>query len=184
MATKKFYIVIDAQNDFVTGPLGTPEAQKAIKEIAKILKERENKDYLDAGTLIFTRDTHLYSYLDTTEGKFLPIKHCITGTPGWCIVNELQEYAQKTCIYNIINKDNFGFSNWKTFFNENFPYDSLDITLMGLCTDICVIVNALMLRTLFPNAKISVLSSCCAGTTPENHEAALKVMKACNIEII
>lgn len=168
----KYLIVIDMQNDFVTGPLGTPEAVAIVNKIKnKIIKEYPVRSFV-----FFTRDTHYSNYFDSQEGKKLP-KHCINETPGWCIVDELNKFSES----RIINKTTFGTLNW----TDRFLFqDCYTIEIVGVCTDICVISNALILKTIFPETKIIVDSSCCAGTTPELHQKALDVMRSCQIEVI
>lgn len=168
----KILIVVDMQNDFVTGALANPVAKAIVPKIAKkIEKYKRKKD-----RIIFTRDTHNSDYLDTPEGEALPIPHCINGTWGWLVVDEL---SHPECKH--INKPTFGYRYW-----EYDIYDGNDLTeieLVGTCTDICVISNALILKAVCPNIKISVDSSCCAGLTPEKHAAALEVMKSCQINV-
>lgn len=170
----KVLIVIDVQNDFVTGALGTPEAIKIIPNVKKKIKE-----YTDAGyRVIFTRDTHDVDYLITNEGKHLPVEHCIFGTEGWDIVDgvDIPEYEN----VEYINKTTFGFTKW---FNNKFKDDD-EIEIVGLCTDICVVSNALIIKSLFPNLDIKVDASCCAGVTPQTHKSALETMRMCQIEIV
>ena len=174
--SNRLLIVVDMQNDFVSGSLGTEEAKKIVPNVVNLVKEyKEDTFYSD---IIFTRDTHGRNYLNTDEGKHLPIKHCIDGTPGWCIIDELQDYA-----YKILNKNKFGYGNWENYI-YGLPRVPHEITLVGLVTDICVITNAVLLKTLLSDIKIRVDASCCAGTTPEKHKAALEVMKSCQIEVI
>ena len=168
---KKTLIIIDMQNDFVYGSLANPAAEAIIPNIKKkIEKYQKNND-----EIIFTRDTHNSDYLDTTEGKYLPVSHCIMGTSGWLTVDELNYPG-----YRHINKPTFGYKHW------GYEFDTFDpeIEIVGTCTDICVISNALILKAEFPRAKIIVDASCCAGLTPEKHKAALEVMKSCQIEVI
>lgn len=164
-------IVVDVQNDFVTGSLGTPEAQAIIPNVRKKIAEyRERND-----KIIFTQDTHDSNYLETSEGKYLPIPHCITGTDGWKIVDELSNDEDI-----IVYKSTFGNLYWSKLISQNND----EIEIIGLCTDICVISNALILKAMFPNIKITVDASCCAGVTPETHKSAIEVMKMCQIDII
>ena len=165
---KKTLIVVDMQNDFIDMALGTPEAVAIVPKVkAKI--ER----YLAAGDeIIFTRDTHFEDYLQTTEGKKLPVKHCIKGTKGWEIADGV--YAEGC---KIIDKPNFGWPNWK---DETLA----EVEIIGLCTDICVVSNALIIKATFPDAVVKVDSSCCAGVTVATHEAALKTMAMCQIDIL
>lgn len=165
---KKTLIVVDMQNDFVSGTLGTKEAQVIIPNIKKKIQEYFN----NGDEIIFTRDTHEEDYLKTNEGKHLPIKHCIFGTHGWQVVDGLEV---PNCAY--ISKPNFGWVHWN---RRNFE----EIEIVGLCTDICVVSNALILKAMFPEINIAVDATCCAGTTPENHKAALQVMKSCQINVI
>ena len=165
---KKTLIVVDMQNDFIDMALGTPEA------VAIVPKVREKiQSYMQNGDeVIFTRDTHFDNYLQTAEGKKLPVVHCIKESRGWQIADGL--YADG---YKIIDKPNFGWPNWK---DEHLE----EVELVGLCTDICVVSNALIIKATFPEATVKVDSSCCAGVTVETHEAALKTMEMCQIEVI
>ena len=162
-------IVVDMQNDFVTGSLGSKDAQAIIFNVKTKIKEYANR----GERIIFTRDTHGEDYLDTPEGKKLPIKHCIYGTKGWEIVPGLEV---GDCEY--INKPTFGWLNWNDFGGMD------EIELIGVCTDICVISNALILKAKYPETTISVDASCCAGVTPEKHRSALEVMKSCQIDVL
>ena len=169
---KKVLIVIDMQNDFINGALGTPEAQT----IVPLVKDKILKAESEGIPVVYTRDTHTSLYPFTQEGIKLPVNHCIEGTFGHEICAELK---RETAI--IFDKPTFG-----SVALANFITDSMftEIELCGLCTDICVISNAMLLKAFLPEAKISVDSSCCAGTTPENHENALSAMKMCQIDII
>lgn len=165
---KKTLIVVDMQNDFIDMALGTKEAVAilpAVKE--KIKKYIENGD-----EVIFTRDTHYENYLETPEGKKLPVPHCIKNTKGWEIADGLYVEGCK-----IIDKPHFGWDNWS---KENLE----DVELIGLCTDICVVSNALIIKATFPDANVTVDKTCCAGVTPETHDAAITTMKMCQIDII
>ncbi len=163
------------QNDFIDGALGTPEA---VAIVPKVMVKMMNFD----GLVLATRDTHGEDYLETQEGKKLPVKHCIKGTHGW----EIKEEIQQLLISQPIDKPTFGSEALgnvlKDLNNDVEPIDS--ITLVGLCTDICVISNAMLLKAFLPEVPIMVDASCCAGVTPESHERALEAMKACQIEII
>ena len=164
----KTLIVIDMQNDFIDGSLGSKEAVAIVPQVKeKIDAYRENGD-----EVIFTRDTHHEDYLNTNEGHYLPVVHCIENTRGWEIREGLYFEGAE-----IINKPSFGYTGWK---EKSFE----EIEIIGLCTDICVVSNALILKALFPEIKISVDPKCCAGVTPESHAAALETMKMCQIEII
>ena len=169
---KDILIVIDMQNDFIDGALGTPEAQSIVPNVVKkIEKARE-----EGKEIIFTKDTHGNDYLNTQEGKFLPIPHCIRGSDGWEICSEIVITGED----NIINKPSFGCSDWYWEIIE--PISSIE--MIGLCTDICVISNALILKSEYPEIPITVDASCCAGVTPEKHKAALETMKSCQINVI
>jgi nicotinamidase/pyrazinamidase len=164
----KTLIVVDMQNDFITGSLGTDEAQNILENVrAKIFQYRAAGD-----RIIFTRDTHGEDYLSTPEGRHLPVKHCIKDSFGWQIADGLCPPGAE-----IIDKPTFGYSGWR-----NYSFD--EIELIGLCTDICVVSNALILKAEFPDAEISVDARCCAGVTPESHSAALLTMKMCQIQVI
>ena len=165
---KKTLIVVDMQNDFIDMALGTPEAVAIVPGVrAKIREYAENGD-----EIIFTRDTHFEDYLQTAEGKKLPVPHCIKGTPGWQIADGL--YVEGC---RIIDKPNFGWPHWKD--------ETLEaVELVGLCTDICVVSNALIIKAAFPDAAVTVDSTCCAGVTPATHQAALKTMAMCQVDII
>ena len=165
---KRTLIVVDMQNDFISMALGTPEAVAILPKVkAKIEEYKSHGD-----EIIYTRDTHAEDYLETAEGRNLPIPHCIKGTPGWEIADGLYVEGSK-----IINKPNFGWPYWEM---ENLQ----QVEMIGLCTDICVVSNALIIKAQFPEIELTVDSSCCAGVTPESHEAALCTMKMCQVKII
>ncbi len=168
----KYLIVIDLQKDFVSGALGSPEAVAIIPKVQEKIAE-----YIEHGDkVIFTRDTHGKEYLTTNEGKYLPVEHCIKDTDGWQLYDEIY---QDGC--EVIDKPSFGYLDWSRHIkNEN----ELTIELIGLCTDICVASNALILKALFPEATVKVDSAACAGVSPETHNAALVTMKMCQVEII
>ena len=164
---KRTLIVVDMQNDFINMALGTAEAVAIVPTVkAKIQEYIKNGD-----EVIFTRDTHSDDYLSTLEGKKLPVPHCIKGTKGWEIADGL--YADGC---QIIDKPNFGWPNW-----DRHTFESVE--LIGLCTDICVVSNALIIKAMFPDAEVKVDSSCCAGVTPDTHNAALETKKMCQIEV-
>lgn len=169
---KKLLIVVDMQNDFVDGSLGTKEAEGIVAHVkAKVEQYQEQKD-----TVIFTRDTHTEAYLDTQEGKKLPVVHCVKGTKGWEIIDCLQPYVQ-----TVFDKPTFG-SVQLAHVVARGGYEQIE--LVGLCTDICVVSNALLLKAALPEIQICVDSACCAGVTPASHEAALTTMKMCQIEVL
>lgn len=170
----KTLIVIDIQNDFINGSLGTKEAEAIVPNAAKKIEEYKKR----GDRIICTLDTHYSNYLDTQEGRKLPIKHCIYDTYGWKISKELNvEHYNKL---DLIRKSTFGYRFWNSYLLENED----EIEIIGLCTDICVISNALIIKALYPNSEITVDASCCAGSTPENHKAALEIMKMCQINVI
>ncbi len=165
---KKTLIVVDMQNDFIDGSLGTKEAVAIVDNVKKKIAE-----YAAAGNeIIFTRDTHHADYLSTNEGRHLPVEHCIEGTDGWKIAAGLEVPG---AIY--IDKPSFGYTDWAAYKLE-------EVELVGLCTDICVVSNALIIKAVYPEIKVSVDSSCCAGVTPESHIAALTTMKMCQVEVL
>lgn len=165
-------LVVDMQNDFINGALGTKEAEKILPKVIDKIKNYK-------GQIIFTRDTHGKDYLKTQEGKNLPVEHCIEGTYGWELQEEIQRLAEKS-ESRIINKPSFGSLELPKLLKD---LRVSNIELVGLCTDICVISNAMILKAALPEVNISVDSSCCAGVTPESHDNALKAMKMCQIEI-
>ena len=166
-------IVVDMQNDFINGALGTKEAEAIVPRV----KERiESFD----GTVIFTRDTHFDDYMQTQEGRNLPVPHCIKGTHGWEIRPELDALRRT----QPIDKPTFGSSELGMRLAEMNRDDSIgSITLIGLCTDICVISNAMLIKAFLPETQIIVDAACCAGVTPESHRNALAAMKTCQIRI-
>lgn len=169
----KILIVVDMQNDFIDGALGTKEAEKIVANVKeKIDTYRSNND-----EVIFTRDTHFDDYLETQEGKNLPVKHCIKDTFGWQISSKL-DVADSV----VIDKPTFGSTKLMEYLlsKQNIS----EIQLVGLCTDICVISNAFLLKAALPEVLISVDSKCCAGVTPESHNRALESMKTCQIMVI
>ena len=165
----KYLIVVDMQNDFIDGTLGTKEAEAIVPYV------RERIEHFD-GEVIFTRDTHFENYMESAEGQRLPVVHCVKGTEGWQIHPSL-EALRKT---EPIDKITFGSRTLASFF-EGKKVES--ITLLGLCTDICVISNALLLKAFYPEIPILVDAKGCAGVTPESHKNALSAMKMCQIEI-
>lgn len=173
---KKILVVVDIQNDFVDGALGTPEAQAIIDNAADKIKNF-------VGDIFVTYDTHYDNYMDTLEGKKLPVPHCIKGTKGWELNSKIAD-ALKDKNYKIVEKLTFGSVDLPSLVKEVIGDDSAEITLIGLCTDICVVSNALLLKANFLDSEIYVDASCCAGVTPETHNAALDTMRCCQINII
>ncbi len=165
---KKTLIVIDMQNDFITMALGTPEAVAILPKVKAKIEEYKRR----GDEIIFTRDTHGEDYMSTNEGKNLPVPHCIRGTKGWEIADGLYTEGAR-----IIDKPNFGWPYWDL-------EDLREVEMVGLCTDICVVSNALIIKAQFPEISLTVDSSCCAGVTPQSHEEALATMKMCQINVI
>lgn len=169
----RYLIVVDMQTDFVSGSLGTSEAQAIVPEVARKIRAFEGK-------VIFTRDTHEADYLNTQEGANLPVEHCIRGTDGWQIVPELSAL----CTGPVIDKPTFGSIELTRLLAEENAREPVEsVTLIGLCTDICVISNALLIKAQLPEVPVSVDAACCAGVTPESHKNALSAMKMCQIHI-
>ena len=168
---EKILIIVDMQKDFVDGSLGTKEAQAIVPAVKEKI---ENFN----GDIIFTKDTHGEDYMNTQEGQNLPIPHCIKGTPGHEIINELQPYVKKALA--VFEKETFGSRKLANFLKELHKEKEIEsIELIGLCTDICVGSNAIMLKAGLPEIPIHIDSSCCAGVTEESHQAALTTMKMC-----
>lgn len=165
----KLLIVVDMQNDFITGPLGNAECEAIVENVVEKVKTFP-------GDIIFTQDTHYDNYLDTQEGKNLPVKHCVTGTKGWEIIPELKEYAKFT-----VKKNTFGSKDLL----DHIGFDNYDeIELVGVCTGICVISNAFLIKAFYPEIPITVDSECCACVTPATHKNALEAMKLCQINVV
>ena len=175
---KKNLLVIDMQNDFIDGSLGTPEAVAIVDDVVKKVEA-----YIadPDGEVYATRDTHQTDYLQTQEGKNLPVEHCIEGTEGWQIRPEIAALIPED---HIFNKPTFGSTELAAAMKEAYDAEGGDLTfeLVGLCTDICVASNALLLKATMPEAVISIDPACCAGVTPEKHDAALETMRSCQIQ--
>lgn len=168
---KRALLVIDMQTDFVTGSLANPDAAAIVRPIASKIAEFD-------GDVIATRDTHAENYLETAEGKRLPIPHCVENTVGWEIVPEIKAAMEKRSNCRVLDKTSFGMIGpWSLG-----EYDSIEV--VGTCTDICVVSNVLILKAVYPNLEIKVHANLCAGLTPEKHKAALSVMQSCQVEII
>ena len=176
--SKRFLIVVDMQNDFIDGSLGTAEARAIVPAVVERIRQAR-----EAGeTVIATMDTHEENYLDTREGRYLPVRHCIRNTEGWRIRPEVARLLGG-CVS--LEKPTFGSMNlFGLLYQLSEGEKEIGIELIGLCTDICVVSNALLLKTAFPEADISVRRDCCAGVTPEKHEAALMTMASCQIDVI
>ncbi len=177
-------IVVDMQNDFIDGALGTAEAVQIVPRVKKRIEDFDGK-------VIFTRDTHEENYLSTQEGRNLPVEHCIRGTKGWEIHPELEMLRHGTgtgcrlAMPETIDKVTFGSSELPEVLKRLDQEDAVQsITLIGLCTDICVISNAMVIKAFFPEVEVLVDASCCAGVTPQSHQTALEAMKMCQIKVI
>lgn len=173
---KKFLVVVDIQNDFVNGALGTREAEAIVDNAAKKISEF-------SGEIFVTLDTHFDNYMETGEGKRLPVPHCIKGTEGWELNSKIAS-ALLGHDFTTIEKITFGSVELPKMIAASAKGEAFEITLIGLCTDICVVSNALLLKAHFPEANISVDAGCCAGVTVDSHCAALNTMKMCQINIV
>lgn len=175
----KVLIVVDMQNDFIDGSLGTPEAQAIVPKVVEKIKNWD-------GDIVFTKDTHYKNYLNTREGRHLPIEHCLQNTPGHNFPKDIDDFVieryMKTLYKNVdvITKSSFGSYGLPELLFE--PVEHIEI--IGLCTDICVISNAIIIQSYFPETEIYIDASCCAGTTPEMHRKALDVMRGLQMNII
>lgn len=167
-------IVVDMQNDFIDGALGTAEAQAIVEPVAEKIKGHQ-------GPVIFTRDTHKPNYLETQEGKKLPVVHCVKGTKGWKLAPVINQLADGR---EIFDKNTFGSVELTHYVSSLYQAGEIDsVELVGLCTDICVLSNAVLLKAAEPELRVSVDAKCCAGVTPESHTNALKAMKMCQIDV-
>lgn len=172
-----YLIIIDMQNDFVDGSLGTPEACAIAPAVIEKARTFE-------GTVAFTLDTHHANYASTQEGRNLPVSHCIRGTAGWQLIPGLEEVRHARNAH-VFEKPTFGsveLAQWLVACNEEAPITSIEF--IGVCTDICVVSNALMVKAFLPEVPIRVDASCCAGVTPQAHDAALATMSSCQVEVI
>ena len=172
---RNILVVIDMQNDFISGSLGSESARCIVPSAVEVIKNFE-------GEVFATLDTHGADYFSTLEGKRLPVAHCIKGTSGWEIESSVAE-ALRSKEARLIEKRTFGSVDLPAAIDGTAGGADLDITLLGLDTDICVVSNALSLRMHYPDARITVLADCCAGSSPEAHDAALAVMRSCQIDI-
>lgn len=172
---RKILIVIDMQNDFIDGALGTAEAVAIVEAVKEKIQSYPPED------VIATMDTHFDNYMQTQEGKYLPVPHCIRETEGWEIRPEIAALLKEAKIYE---KPTFGSTQLAADLKAAAEKEEIELELIGLCTDICVVSNALLLKAQMPEVKISVDASCCAGVTPEKHEAALETMRSCQIQVI
>lgn len=170
-------VVVDMQNDFVSGTLGSAEAREIVPYVVGRVVDGINR----GEKVLFTRDTHEDNYLNTQEGRKLPMAHCVRGTEGWEIIDQLREYTVER---QVLDKPAFGsreLGETLAAMNEQEPVEK--ITLVGLCTDICVISNAMLLKAFLPETEIVVDAGCCAGVTPKSHKNALEAMKVCQIAV-
>ncbi|MCR4805613.1 MAG: cysteine hydrolase [Clostridia bacterium] len=172
---RKILIVIDMQNDFIDGALGTKEAEAIVPAVAEKIRSYAPED------VYATMDTHGENYMQTQEGRFLPVPHCIRGTDGWQIRPELAALLEEAAI---LEKPTFGSTELAMELQDLADEEEIEVEMVGLCTDICVVSNALLLKAVLPEVPITVDSSCCAGVTPEKHLAALETMRSCQIRVI
>lgn len=172
---KQFLIVVDLQKDFVDGALGTPEAVSIVPRVVEKIRQFSGEIYV-------TMDTHGTDYLQTSEGRHLPVLHCIRGTEGWQLNQAVaQALAGKDC--HVVEKPTFGSVQLPQLISQAVKGETFSLELVGLCTDICVVSNALLLKASFPEVPISVDAACCAGVTPQTHQAALDTMACCQIAV-
>ena len=172
---RKILLVIDMQNDFINGALGTSEAEAIVGRVAEEIRKYPTEN------VIATRDTHTENYLNTQEGWKLPVVHCVRGTPGWELHPEIAAALKGAAV---IDKPTFGSKELAEKLFLLSEQDDLEVTLAGLCTDICVVSNALLIKAFLPETPVRVIADCCAGVTPESHQAALDTMRMCQIEIV
>ena len=170
----KVLVVIDMQNDFIDGALGTPEACAIVPAVVDKIRNFD-------GLVLATRDTHGADYLNTQEGRNLPVEHCIKGTKGWELNPEISALIKEAPI----DKPTFGSCELGMRLKELAQHENIEnITLIGVCTDICVISNAMIIKAFLPEVPVTVVKECCAGVTPESHLRALEAMRSCQIEIV
>lgn len=170
---KNVLAVIDMQNDFIDGALGTKEAEAIVENVAAQIRDFD-------GEVVYTRDTHLESYLGTQEGRKLPVPHCIRDTEGWQIRAQVSQACSKDA--RVFDKPAFGSVELAEYLRDMPDLES--VTLIGLCTDICVISNAFVIKAFLPEVTVRVNADCCAGVTPESHRNALEAMKMCQVEVV
>lgn len=171
---RKILVVVDMQNDFVDGSLGTKEAVGIVENVVEEIKKYRTED------IFATRDTHPENYLETQEGKHLPVVHCVKNTNGWEINKEVAAVLKDA---KVIDKPTFGSKELAEEITKITEKEEVEVTLVGLCTDICVVSNALLIKAYLPEISVKVIASCCAGVTPESHKAALTTMKMCQVEV-
>lgn len=173
---KHLLVVVDIQKDFVDGALGTAEAVAIVENAAKKIREFD-------GEIFVTYDTHFENYMETAEGAKLPVPHCIKGTEGWELNADIAD-ALTDKKYTAVEKITFGSTELPELVKKAVDDEDFDVTLIGLCTDICVVSNALILKANFPEKEVYVDAACCAGVTVDTHNAALTTMKMCQINVI
>ena len=173
---KNILIVVDMQKDFVDGSLGTDEAVAIVDNVVKKIEEFDGK-------IFATLDTHFENYMETAEGKKLPVPHCIKDTDGWQLDKKVKAALDDKEDVTYVEKITFGSVDLPDMVYDYVGDEEFSVCLIGLCTDICVVSNALLLKAYFPDVAISVDSTCCAGVTPQLHEAALKTMQSCQIDV-
>lgn len=171
---RRILLVVDMQNDFISGALGTPEAEAIVDRVAEEIGKYPVSD------VIATRDTHGEDYLETQEGRNLPVIHCVKGTPGWDLHPKIAAALRGAVV---LDKTAFASRELAEKLSDLAEQEELEITLTGLCTDICVVSNALLIKAFLPETSLRVLADCCAGVTPESHRAALDTMRMCQIQI-
>jgi len=172
---RKFLIVVDMQNDFISGVLGSDEAKAIVPTVVSLINDAKKENR----TVLFTQDTHDEGYMDSSEGRHLPVPHCVKGTEGWKLHPDIALYAE-----DVIQKPTFASLALMDRLGGDQNARDLDISLCGVCTDICVVSNALLLRAFYPEAKLRVFADACAGVTKQSHEAALSVLAACHVEVL
>lgn len=171
---REILLVIDMQRDFIDGSLGTPEARAIVEDVVRVIRQYPPEN------IFATRDTHPENYLETQEGRNLPVVHCVRGTPGWELDPRIRQALRGA---EVIDKPTFGSRVLAECIAAIAGQEEIEVTLVGLCTDICVISNALLLKAYLPETPVRVIASCCAGVTPESHQKALDTMKMCQVAI-
>lgn len=171
---RKILIVVDMQNDFIDGSLGTEEAVAIVDKVKDKIRSYKGDD------IIVTMDTHKADYMDTQEGSNLPVEHCLKGTKGWEVREDIGELLKDATVYE---KPTFGSVKLAEDLKKISEEEEIEIELIGLCTDICVVSNAILLKAMMPEVTIKVDGNCCAGVTPKTHEAALRTMQMCQIKV-
>ena len=171
---RRILVVVDMQKDFIDGSLGTAEAQDIVDNVVSVMLQYSPED------ILATRDTHLENYLETQEGRNLPVVHCVRGTPGWELDSRIQQALRGA---EIVDKPTFGSTVLANMLAQIAEQEEIEVTLVGLCTDICVVSNALLIKAFLPEVPVKVIASCCAGVTPESHQKALDTMSMCQVTI-